>query len=287
MTALKKVLLLFMLATALGFAASPAEAASRMEAARRLDDFRDFFVDFQQAPDSSIPGDLVADCYGVIIMKQFRAGFVFGGEYGEGVVLLHDRRSGEWSPPAFVRSAAGNWGLQIGGQQTDAIVLIMNQDGVDMLLDSRFTIGVDASASAGPVGRDMAAAVGPGTALLTYARARGLFAGATLGGSAMFNNDGMNEALYGQPITVHDIINGRVRMPEEAYGLVNALKSYAVTNRVLPPNAMRSVPTPVPQPQGIPPQQFGVPVPGSQGGPAPELLPPMQPLPEQPAGAYY
>lgn len=271
MTGAKKTFLYFLTLLVLCLATTPAEAASRREAADRLEEFRRFFVDFQEAPDSAVPEDLLRDCYGIIIMSQFRAGFVFGGSYGEGVVLMHDRVSGQWSPPAFIREAAGNWGLQVGGQQTDAIVLVMNQDGVNMLLNSRFSIGVDASAAAGPVGRNAGAAVGPGTALLTYSRARGLFAGATLGGGGMFNNDSMNRALYGMPISVRDIIDGRVQMPPEAYGLINALNSYAMTSRVAPP------PPPFPPQQMMPP-----PAPMDPYGPPPAMMPPMQPSP----GAY-
>lgn len=277
MAKMKRVLSVLLLALAFVIIPATAEAATRGDAAERLNHFRNFFLDFQQAPDNAIPGDLLADCYGVIIMEQLRAGFVFGGEYGEGVVLLHDRASGDWSAPAFIRSATGNWGLQIGGQQTDAIVLIMNQDGVDMLLNSRFTMGVDASAAAGPVGRNVAAAVGPGTALLTYARARGLFAGATIGGSGMFNNDSMNAALYGGPITVHDIIAGRVRIPEESYGLIDALKSYAVSHRVAPPPYREPAPAPQQQQYNAPQQQqFAPPQQQQQYNPQYDQQPPQQ-----------
>lgn len=210
-------------------AAGAVKAASRYDAVNRLEDFRKYFVDFQYAPDSAIPGDLLADCYGVIIIRQYRAGFVFGAKGGDGVIMMHDRNTGEWSPPAFLISAEGSFGFQIGGQAIDGIILIMNQAGVNMLLKTRFKIGVDASAAAGPVGRDVSAKVGPGTALLTYSRAVGLYAGASFEGGALINHNKYNRALYGREIGLREILIDRMApMPPEALNMVRTLKSYAV-----------------------------------------------------------
>lgn len=208
--------------------AGEARAASRNDVVRRLEEFRRFFVDFQVAPDSAVPGDLLAECYGVIIMRQYKAGFVFGVRGGDGVIFLRDRYTGAWSAPAFIASAEGSFGFQIGGQAIDAIMLIMNQNGVDMLLKSRFKIGVDASAAAGPVGRDASAKVGPGTAILAYSRAKGLYAGVAFEGGAMLNNDKYNRAMYGIDIGIRDIlINNRVAVPSEAYPMIETLQSYS------------------------------------------------------------
>ena len=212
-----------------------ARAASRGEVLDRLEDFRQYFVDFQYAPDNAVPGDLLAECYGVIILRQYKAGFVVGVKGGDGVIMMHDRFTGEWSPPAFVRSAEGSFGFQIGGQAIDGIILIMNQAGVDMLLKTRFKIGVDAAAAAGPVGRDMSAQVGPGTALLTYSRSKGLYAGASFEGGAMLNHDKYNRALYGMDVGLRDILlDRRVQMPPEAMNMVSTLKSYAVRKVATP-----------------------------------------------------
>lgn len=231
--------------------AAPAMAASRGEVVAKLEDFRMYFADFQQAPDRAIPADLLAECYGVIIMRQYKAGFVVGAKIGHGVILMHDRYSGEWSAPAFVRAAEGSVGFQIGGQSVDAIILIMNQAGVDMLLKTRFTLGVDASAAAGPVGRDMSADVGLGTALLTYSRAKGLFAGASFEGGGWLNNNDYNLALYGQSVGLRDILLDRVvPIPAEAGPMIATLNSYSSA----------SVPAPVydyAQPTGAPPPRIG------------------------------
>ena len=214
-------------------AATSVHAASRDQVVRRLEDFRRFFTDFQYAPDKAIPSDLLAECHGVIIMRQYKAGFVFGVKGGDGVIFLHDRATGEWSAPAFVVSGEGSFGLQIGGQSIDAIILIMNQSGVEMLLKTRFKIGVDASAAAGPVGRDASAQVGPGTALLAYSRSKGLYAGATFEGGALLNYDKFNRAMYGMDISIKDILlNRMVPIPPEAKPIIDTLRSYSVRSTV-------------------------------------------------------
>ncbi|MDR1612530.1 MAG: lipid-binding SYLF domain-containing protein [Planctomycetota bacterium] len=215
-------------------AGSPAAGrrASRADVVRRMSDFQEFFLDFQYAPDKAVPNELLAQCHGIIIMRQYKAGFVFGVKGGDGVVFLHNPDTGAWSPPAFVVTAEGSFGFQIGGQSIDAIILIMNRDGLNMLLKSRFLIGVDAAAAAGPVGRDAAAKVGPGTALLTYSRAKGLYAGAVFEGGAFLNYDAFNHALYGMRVGLKDIlIDQAVGFPPEALPLVQTLQAYSDSTR--------------------------------------------------------
>lgn len=232
--------------------AGAAPAASRADVIRRLDEFRQFFIDFQQAPDSAIPGDLLAECHGVIIMRQYKAGFVFGVRGGDGVILLHDRATRTWSPPAFVISAEGSFGFQIGGQAIDAIMLIMNRDGVDMLLKTRFKIGVDASAAAGPVGRDASAKVGPGTAILAYSRSKGLYAGMSFEGGALLNYNEYNRLLYGMDVSLKNILfDHMVATPPEAYPIIETLQAYADAQ---PAYTLQPAPSPQPS-QPTPPAQ--------------------------------
>jgi lipid-binding SYLF domain-containing protein len=215
-------------------AASQATAASRNEATAQLEDFHRYFVEFQRAPDKAIPEELLAQCHGVIIMRQYKAGFVVGAKIAHGVIIMHDRYTGQWSAPAFVRSAEGSFGFQAGGQAIDAIMLIMNQAGVDMLLKTRFTLGVDASVAVGPVGRDMSGDVGLGAALLSYSRTKGLFAGVSFEGGGWINNNEYNFALYGQPVGLRDILIDRaVPIPAEARPMLAALREYAAP----PPSA--------------------------------------------------
>ena len=213
------------------FASGVGMAASRRGVVNRLEDFRKFFADFQLAPDYAIPGDLLAQCHGVIIMRQYKAGFGIGVKGGDGVIFMRDRVTGAWSAPAFIVSAEGSFGFQIGGQMIDAIILIMNQEGVDMLLKSRFQIGVDAAAAAGPVGRNASAKVGPGTALLAYSRAKGLYAGMSFEGGAFLNNNKYNRAMYGMDVGLRNILfDGMVPVPPEAYPMLQTLDYYMTWN---------------------------------------------------------
>jgi len=212
--------------------APPAGAADRAqrkraETARRIADFADYLRTNQAAPDQAIPQELLQACRGILVFRQFKAGLGLGGHGGGGVALLR-RDDGSWSPPAFFQDGGASVGLQIGGQKVEAIHLVMNEDGVRMLLKTRFTVGVDASAAAGPVGRDAAARVGPGTAILSYSRAKGLFAGAKIEGGVMVANHEANEALYGPGKGLADILTDpQTPMPPEAKPLLDALARYA------------------------------------------------------------
>lgn len=195
---------------------------------KRIDQAKEILDDIMEAPDTEIPAALIEKCRGVIIMKQYKAGFIFGIKGGFGVALVKDEKTGQWSPPAFVKAGEGSYGVQIGGQAVDTILLIMNKEGMEMLMNTKFKIGVDASAAAGPVGRDASAKLGPGTAILVYSRAKGLYAGATIEGGLILNDDKANEQFYGiKGITVQDILFGNaVEIPEQAKGLIEALKKY-------------------------------------------------------------
>ena len=203
--------------------------ASRKQLAKRIEQATEYFQDLMEAPDYSIPQTLLQTCRGVIIIRQYKAGFVVGVKGGAGVVLVRDEKSKVWSPPAFVASGEGSFGFQIGGQAIDAVLLIMNREGMEMLARSKFKIGVDASAAVGPVGRDAAAKISPGTAILVYSRTRGLYAGAAFEGGVLVSDDKANEEFYGKKgITLRDILfRGAVKMPGEALPLVELLQKYA------------------------------------------------------------
>jgi len=199
--------------------------ASRADLVQRIEKSKDYLDDVNSEPDKGIPYSLLNDCKGIMILQQYNVGFVIGVKGGNGVILLKDPKTNRWGPPAFVTSGAGSIGAQIGGQKIDAIFLIMNKEGVDMLLQTKFTVGVDASAAAGPVGRDAAASVGPGTAILVYSRAKGLYAGATFTGGLLLNDDSANQEFYhNKHITAQDIIfRNRVKVPKEAESLIREL----------------------------------------------------------------
>ncbi|MBU0533628.1 MAG: lipid-binding SYLF domain-containing protein [Candidatus Omnitrophica bacterium] len=212
----------FLLVPAKGFAQTRGELTARIERAQ------EYLGDIMEAPDTSIPQSIMENCHGIIILRQYKAGFIFGVKGGQGIVLVKDETTNEWSPPAFVKTGEGSFGLQIGGQSVDSIFLIMNKDGMEMLNKTKFKIGLDASAAIGPIGRDAEAKVGPGTAILVYSRAKGLYAGASFEGGLLLNDDTANRKFYDvKDITIQDILfDNKVNMPEEAKPLINLLNDY-------------------------------------------------------------
>lgn len=203
-------------------------AATKAELTRQIQRAQEYLEDIMEAPDTSIPESLMRKCHGVIILRQYKAGFVFGIKGGRGIVLIKDKPTGEWSPPAFIKTGEGSFGLQIGGQSIDSIFLIMNKEGMEMLNKTKFKIGIDASAAIGPVGRDAEAKISPGTAILVYSRAKGLYAGASFEGGLLLNDHAANEKFYNKDVTISDIVFDRkVNMPVEAKPLINLLDKYS------------------------------------------------------------
>ena len=168
----------------LGFTSSAFAAASRGDLQDRVDAAKTVLDQVMAAGDRSIPMNILeqATCVGVI-PGLIKGAFVFGAQYGQGVVTC--RTGHGWSAPVFIRMAGGSWGLQIGGQSTDLVLVAINEHGFQDLLKNKFKIGGDAAASAGPVGRNGQAATDwkMNSELLTYSRSKGLFAGIDSGGN--------------------------------------------------------------------------------------------------------
>ncbi len=181
------------------------------------------------AKDKGIPEDLLgkAQCVGVIPNLK-RAGFIVGGKYGKGVVTC--RTAQGWSAPEVVRVEGGSIGFQIGAGETDVVFIVMNQRGMDRLLSDKFTVGADASAMAGPVGRSGEAQTDAmmHAEILSYSRSRGVFAGVSLEGATLRPDKDDNRALYGRDVTPREILTGGVTAPPSASGL------YGELNRVAP-----------------------------------------------------
>lgn len=170
----------------------------------------------------------VRNAYGVVVAPDLlEGGFIVGGSYGRGVMLVRDVQSGEWSPPIFVRLIGGSIGLQLGGQKVDLITTLMNEEAVRKVLASNFKIGAGAKGALGPVG----AGIGAGTTLhfgedaYFFARTQGLFAGFTVEGTAILPDHDANRAYYGRPLSPTDIVAGRFDDPTSA-GLRRALSMF-------------------------------------------------------------
>ena len=183
----------------------------------RLDDSSKILNELLGAPDKGIPDKVFesAKCVAVV-PSMVKGGFVFGAEHGRGVATC--RTGHGWSAPAFFVITGGSWGLQIGVQAADVVMLIMNQQGMNDLLSSKFKLGANGSVAAGPVGRDASASTDwkMKAEVLAYSRTRGLFAGLTLNGAVIKQDDDSTVALYGRPERFRPTLLGQVKPPAAA-----------------------------------------------------------------------
>ena len=183
------------------------------------------------APDKSIPLGLFDRAYCVALIPGVKkVGFVFGGKYGKGVLACRDRESKEWSGPSTVRIEGGSFGLQLGGSSTDVVLLVMNQEGVEKLQSSKFTLGADAAVAGGPVGRSAQAQTDAQmrAKILSYSRSRGLFAGVSLEGATLRPDNEANWRIYGEYVSPRQILAREVTPPETTKDLITTLKKYSV-----------------------------------------------------------
>ena len=200
------------------------------DAAARLDASADVLTEIMASPDKGIPQDLLDKSACVVIIPGLKKGaFIIGGKYGKGFVACRKDTGKGWSAPAAVRIEGGSFGLQIGGSATDVVMLVMNQGGVKKLLSSKFTLGADAQAAAGPVGRESSAETDAQmhAEILTYSRSRGLFAGLSLQGATLRPDEDWNKEMYGKEISNQDIVLGTARPPASASKLMAALNKFS------------------------------------------------------------
>jgi lipid-binding SYLF domain-containing protein len=196
------------------------------KAIARLDDSAKDLNQLLAAPDNGIPDTVFtkAKCVAVV-PSMIKGGFIFGAEHGRGVASCR-LPNGGWSAPAFFTMTGGSWGAQIGAEGVDVVMLIMNDNGMNQLLSAKFKIGGAASASAGPVGRDAAASTSwkMNSEILTYSRSRGLFAGATLNGTAIHSDDNAMQGYYGRNVGFRPVLTGKVKDPAGKDAFVAALQ---------------------------------------------------------------
>ncbi len=184
-------------------------AAAQADEATRIRNAAAVFNEIMRAPDRAIPQYVLDRAVGVAVFPGvLKAGFVVGGEHGKGIISVRDAKTGAWSDPAFLTITGGSWGAQIGGESVDLVLVIMNRRGLDKLLSDQFTLGGSASAAAGPVGRTAEAAtdVEMHAEILSYSRSRGLFAGVTLNGASVHQDQASNQAFYGRSLTTQQIV---------------------------------------------------------------------------------
>jgi lipid-binding SYLF domain-containing protein len=209
-----------------GTMSSAAFAADReIKVDDRLDASADTLTDMMHAADKGIPQDLLDKAHCVVVVPGMKkAGFIFGAKYGRGFAVCRHGGSG-WSAPAAMRVEGGSVGFQIGASETDIILLVMNDGGMKHLLSDKFTIGGEATAAAGPVGRDATAQTDAmlHAEMLSYSRARGLFAGISLEGATLRPDEDTNRELYGHASTNREILTGDFKTPAAAAKFEHAL----------------------------------------------------------------
>jgi lipid-binding SYLF domain-containing protein len=197
----------------------------RAEVLNRMTDSGKVLSELTAAPDQGIPENVLAEAKCVAIVPDMvKGGFIIGAQHGRGVATC--RGSNGWTAPAFFTLTGGNWGAQIGAESVDLVMLIMNEQGMNQLLQSNWKIGGEASAAAGPVGREASANTDwkLRSQILTYSRTRGLFAGLTLNGANVRQDDDSTRAFYGKDYDFRTLLTGKVPAPAQAHEFLASVR---------------------------------------------------------------
>lgn len=182
---------------------------AQTEEAQRIGAAMTVLSEIMGAGDRSIPRGIMEKAEGIAVFPSLlKGGFIVGGQFGRGVMSVRDRSAGTWSSPAFLTLGGGSFGLQIGGQAVDLVLVVQNRRGLEQLVSNQFKIGADASVAAGPVGRDASAAtdIQMRAKILSYSRTRGVFAGVTLNGTTIAEDRDANGRFYGTSYTTRQIV---------------------------------------------------------------------------------
>jgi lipid-binding SYLF domain-containing protein len=209
---------------------SAAFLSAESDAPKRLQAAADVFKEVMGIPDKSIPQDLLNKAQCIVIVPGLKKGaFIVGAKYGKGFLSCRHKSGAGWSAPGAVRVEGGSFGFQIGGSETDVIMLVMNRSGMNRLLSTKFTLGGDATVAAGPVGRSTQAETDAAMTaeILTWSRARGLFAGISLSGATLREDSDWNNDLYGRKITNREIVTSTIASPAPAKPLLAELNRYS------------------------------------------------------------
>ena len=217
------VLVSFLIAASMAWAASAKE-----DSVERLQKAATVLKAITDAPDKGIPEEVLHDAKCVVVVPHLiKGGFIVGGKHGRGVATC--RTPDGWSAPAFISVGGGSWGLQIGAEGVDLVMLIMNDKGLQHLLSSKFQISGEGSAAAGPVGRHASAGTDwkLNTEMLTYSRSKGVFGGLTLEGAVVEQDNDSTKAVYGDVQPFRDVLTGKVSAPPSAAPFLSAVATAA------------------------------------------------------------
>ena len=204
--------------------------ATDPEPVKRLEEAAAVFSEIMATPDKGIPQDLLEKAHCIVIVPGLKKGaFIVGGKYGKGYLSCRNKSGEGWSAPGTVRIEGGSVGLQIGGSETDVIMLLMNERGADRLLSSKFTLGAEGDVAAGPVGRSATAQTDAymRAEILSWSRSRGVFAGLAFQGATLRQDLDDNNVLYGKKLENREIVTQGIRPPKAARTLLTLLNKYS------------------------------------------------------------
>ncbi|MGA8598216.1 MAG: lipid-binding SYLF domain-containing protein [Bryobacteraceae bacterium] len=201
---------------------------------QRLNASADVLNEIMAASDKAIPSDLFHKAYCVVVIPNMKkAGFIFSGKYGKGFATCRNPEGAGWTAPAAMRVEGGGFGLQVGGESADIVMLVMSDKGMKGILSSKFTLGGEASAAAGPVGRDATAQTDATmhADILSWSRSRGVFGGLSLQGGTLRADDDANKAIYGEKEGNNEILTGKVKAPSDASKFLETVAKYGGESR--------------------------------------------------------
>lgn len=215
----------------LALVGATATSLAQSEEAQRISESVTVLSEIMEAADESVPRSILEKAEGIAVFPSLiKAGFIVGGQRGRGILSARDPKTGQWSSPAFLTITGGSIGAQIGAQAVDLILVVQNRRGLEQLVRNQFKIGADASAAAGPVGRDASAStdIQMRAQILSYSRTRGLFAGVTLNGSTIRQDRDANDRFYGMGYRTGQIVfEGRGGAPDPVGAWKAALDKYS------------------------------------------------------------
>jgi SH3 domain-containing YSC84-like protein 1 len=230
---MKKTMSLLLLGVIGLFGTCAWAGSAREDSVARLESSVDVLHAIMATPDKGIPEEVLSNARCILVVPDLiKGGFIFGAKHGRGVASC--RTSDGWSAPAFVSVGGGSWGLQIGVEGVDLVMLVMNDQGFQHLLSSKFQLTGEGSAAAGPVGRHASAGTDwkMNTQVLTYSRSKGAFAGLTLEGAVVQQDDDSTRAIYGKNIKFRNILSGKVSTPKSADAFMKAVSDAGQQARI-------------------------------------------------------
>jgi len=220
----------FKVLISMAFAVTCVLSAQETAASKRLSAAATTVREIMEAGDKGVPQDLLDSSSCVVVVPGLKKGaFIFGGKYGRGFLTCRNDNGLGWKAPASIRVEGGSFGFQIGGSETDVVMIVKSQKGADKMMQSRFTLGGEASVAGGPVGRNSTAMtdVQMRAEILSYSRSRGVFAGISLEGATVREDQGANRELYGKDISSKDVITTQPPVPAAAKDLLDVLSKYS------------------------------------------------------------